>query len=141
MIRTVLATTASVVALALAAPAAAHPATAHEGHATGETEQLVQQGDDSQGATETPTMDFGEWGVGLDVLDPNVDPGDDFNAYTNGMWIAQNEIPADRQRFGAFDMLREKSVADVQALVRDLVASNPAPGTAERRIVLSLIHI
>ncbi|MBX7514232.1 M13 family metallopeptidase [Qipengyuania sp. GH38] len=83
----------------------------------------------------SPTMDFGTWGVGTDLIDESVDPGDDFNAYVNGKWIAENEIPADRQRFGAFDMLREGSIHDVQTLVNDLVASNPQPGTAARRIV------
>jgi putative endopeptidase len=88
-------------------------------------------------ATEStaPTMDFGDWGVGLDVIDQSIDPGDDFDAYVNGMWVASNEIPSDRQRYGAFDMLREKSVVDVEALIADLVASDPAPGTTARRIV------
>ncbi len=112
MIRTMLATTVSAIGLALAAPAMAQDE-----------------------ASTTPTMDFGEWGVGLDVIDQSVDPGDDFNAYTNGIWIATNEIPADRQRYGAFDMLREKSVVDVETLINDLVASEPAPGTTARRIV------
>lgn len=88
-----------------------------------------------QDAAETPTMDFGAWGVGLDQIDSTLDPGDDFNAYVNGKWIASNTIPADRSSFGAFAMLREKSTADVEALVAELVASDPAPGTTARRIV------
>ncbi len=81
-----------------------------------------------------PTMTFGEWGVNLDMIDAQVDPGADFNAYVNGRWIAANAIPADRTRFGAFDVLREKSVHDVEALVRDMVASEPEQGTPERRM-------
>ncbi len=113
MIRKLLVTSASVIGLAVAAPALAQDTTAGE----------------------TPTMDFGTWGVDLEQLDRSVDPGDDFNAYTNAKWVAANEIPADRQRYGAFDMLREESIHDVEVLVRDLVASNPAPGTTARRIV------
>lgn len=86
-------------------------------------------------APSAPTMDFGTWGVGLSTIDSSVDPGDDFNAYVNGLWIAANEIPADRQRYGAFDMLREGATRDVKALVDALVASNPEPGTQARRIV------
>ncbi len=112
MIRKILITSASVIGLAVASPAIAQDE-----------------------ASETPTMEFGEWGVGLDYVNTDLDPGDDFNAYANGLWIEQNEIPADRQRFGAFDMLREKSVVDVQGLIRELVASNPAEGTTARRIV------
>ena len=114
MIRNLFAAGVSAIALGLAAPAVANDDTAE---------------------TEIPTMDFGEWGVGLDLLDADVDPGDDFNAYANGKWIAQNEIPSDRSRFGAFDMLREGATRDVKALIDDLVASDPAPGTQARRIV------
>ena len=117
MIKKLLATGASALALTLASPALADH---HEGEAE---------------AKSAPTMDFGAWGVGLDVIDHNVDPGDDFDAYVNGMWVAQNEIPGDRQRYGAFDMLREKSTVDVETLIADLVASNPEPGTTARRIV------
>ncbi len=113
MIRKLLVTSASVIGLAVAAPAIAQ----------------------EDPAAEVPTMDFGTWGVDLTQLDSAIDPGDDFNAYTNAKWIAANEIPADRQRYGAFDMLREESIHDVEVLVNDLVASNPAPGTTARRIV------
>jgi len=113
MIRKLLVTSASVIGLAVAAPAIAQ----------------------EDPAAEVPTMDFGTWGVDLTQLDSAIDPGDDFNAYTNSRWIAANEIPADRQRYGAFDMLREESIHDVEVLVNDLVASNPAPGTTARRIV------
>jgi putative endopeptidase len=117
MIRKLLVTSASIIGLAVAAPALAQSETGNET------------------ASEVPTMDFGTWGVDLTQLDPAIDPGNDFNAYTNAKWVAANEIPADRQRYGAFDMLREESIHDVEVLVRDLVASNPAPGTTARRIV------
>ena len=113
MIRKLLVTSASVIGLAVATPALAQNDT----------------------AIDTPTMEFGTWGVDLTQLDQSVDPGDNFNAYTNGKWIAANAIPADRNRYGAFDMLREESIVEVEALVRDLVASDPAPGTTARRIV------
>jgi putative endopeptidase len=121
MIRTLLTAGASAMALAMATPALA------DGHGHGEEAAA----EDAQ----APTMDFGTWGVGLDYIDTTLEPGDDFDAYANGKWVAANEIPADRQRYGAFDMLREKSVVDVETLIRDLVASNPAPGTTARRIV------
>ena len=112
MIRTMLATTVSAIGLAFAAPAMAQDDTA-----------------------DTPTMSFGTWGVDVDMIDQNVDPGDNFDSYVNGKWVRENTIPADRQRFGAFDILGEKSRVDVRALINDLVASDPAPGTSARRIV------
>lgn len=114
MTRTLFAAGASALALMMAAPAVAEEAEAE---------------------STAPTMDFGTWGVGTSLIDQNVDPGDDFNAYVNGIWIASNEIPGDRQRYGAFDMLREEAIYDVRRLVNDLAASNPEPGTAARRIV------
>lgn len=113
-LRRILAVTASSITLALAVPALAQEAAPTPAY---------------------PEMDFGTWGVDTSQLDPAIDPGDDFNAYASGKWIAANEIPADRVRFGSFDLLREHSTENVQQLVNDLVAANPAPGTSERRIV------
>ena len=121
MIKTLLTAGASAMALALATPALAH--------GQGETAESASE------EAKTPQMDFGAWGVGLDYIDTSLEPGDDFDAYANGKWVAANEIPSDRQRYGAFDMLREKSVVDVETLIADLVASNPEPGTTARRIV------
>jgi len=112
MIRHLLAIGVSATALALSLPAAAQ--------------------DES---TAPPTMDFGTWGVAPGTIDPAVDPGDDFFAYVNGKWVRENPMPAEYSRFGAFDILGEKSTSDIKQLVDDLVAANPAPGTPERRIV------
>lgn len=83
----------------------------------------------------TPTINYGTWGVDPASIDPAVDPGSDFDAYVNGKWVRENPIPAEFTRFGAFNILGEKSTADVEVLVADLVKSNPAAGTPERRIV------
>ena len=50
--------------------------------------------------------------LGFDPAELNeaVHPGDDFFGYVNGKWVAENEIPADRSRYGAFDMLRDKAM-------------------------------
>ncbi|WP_299196135.1 M13 family metallopeptidase [uncultured Erythrobacter sp.] len=133
MIRITTALLAGTAALALTGAALAN-----ESHGIpGEPIELLEAHDDLEEELEntTPTMDFGTWGVGLDSINQDLDPGDDFNAYANGKWIAANEIPADRQRFGAFDMLREGATRDVRTLVETLVASNPAEGTQARRIV------
>lgn len=112
MIRQLLASGISAIALAAAIPAAAQDA-----------------------VPATPTMDFGTWGVDLSQIDPAIDPGADFNAYANSRWLAANPIPADRSRYGAFDMLAERSVADVEALMADMAAADPAPGTTARRLI------
>ncbi|MEP1421240.1 MAG: M13 family metallopeptidase [Erythrobacter sp.] len=135
MIRTTKLLLAGTAAFALCASASANDAHhEHSGEPHGVADHL--EADTETGSASTaPTMDFGVWGVGLQTIDPAIEPGDDFNAYVNGKWIAANEIPADRQRYGAFDMLREGATQDVKKLVDDLVASDPAPGTQARRIV------
>ena len=107
---------------------AAALATAHPALAQTDSQSTAQ-------ATAMPTVDYGTWGVNPASLDPAVDPGDDFFEYVNGKWVAENEIPADKSRYGSFDALNEKSREDVRTLINELVASNPAPGTQERRIV------
>jgi putative endopeptidase len=86
-------------------------------------------------STAPPAMDFGTWGIAPSTIDPAVDPGDDFFAYVNGKWVRENPMPAEYTRFGAFDILGEKSTSDVKQLIDDLVAANPTAGTPERRIV------
>ncbi len=114
MIRTLLAAGASALALTLATPA------------------LAQQADE----TDLPTMSFGTWGFDPDYLSKDVDPGDDFFAYANQKWLDANPLPAEFSRFGAFNLLREKSTSDVQTLVQELLAKDPAALTSdEKRIV------
>jgi putative endopeptidase len=84
---------------------------------------------------QAPQMSFGSWGVDMTQIDPVVRPGDDFFAMVNRKWIASTPIPAERSSYGAFAMLDENAQADVRNLVEELVKANPAPGTAERRIV------
>ncbi|MCT2557706.1 M13 family metallopeptidase [Tsuneonella sp. YG55] len=118
MIDRILAAGASALALAIAAPAAAQDASGPAAEAA------------------TPTMSFGEWGFDPAGLDASIDPGDDFFGYANRKWLEANPLPPEFSRFGAFNLLAEKSTRDVKALVDELVARDPATLTSdERRIV------
>ena len=111
---------ASALALAVAAPAVAEH---HE----------EAKADKAEPAT--PTMSFGTWGVDPSLLNDSIDPGDDFFAYVNQDWLDANPLPAEFSRFGAFNLLREKSTSDVKALVDELNAKDPAALNGnERRI-------
>ncbi|MGX7927408.1 M13 family metallopeptidase [Tsuneonella sp. HG094] len=124
MISKIFATGASALALAIAAPAFAQDAPATTSAAK-PTE-----------ATPLPTMSFGTWGFDPAALDKSIDPGDDFFAYANKRWLDANPLPAEFSRFGAFNLLREKSTSDVKTLVDELVAKDPAMLSAdEKRIV------
>ncbi len=119
------ATGASALALAFAAPALAQQAPATEAAAATEEPKIAM-----------PTMSFGTWGFDSASLSPAIDPGDDFFAYANQKWLDANPLPPEFARFGAFNLLREKSTADVKALVDELVAKDPASLSAdEKRIV------
>ena len=86
--------------------------------------------------TSTPTMDFGTWGVDICAGRPVRRSGRRFQRLRQQpSGLPRTRIPGDRTRFGAFDMLSEEVDRNVEGLVRDLVASNPAPGTPNGRIV------
>ncbi|MCH1580040.1 MAG: M13 family metallopeptidase, partial [Luminiphilus sp.] len=88
---------------------------------------------ESGGAPSAP--DVGQ-SLGFDPaeLDEALHPGDDFFAYVNGKWIAENEIPADRSRYGAFDILRDKSDEDVKAIIEAASATENEEGSDQQRV-------
>jgi putative endopeptidase len=59
-------------------------------------------------------------GIALDHFDPTISPKADFFRYVNGAWLKKFEIPADRSGYGTITMLREKSEAEVHAIIEDL---------------------
>ncbi len=78
--------------------------------------------------TVTPD-DWGAWGINLETIDAELKPGDDFFMYVNGSWYADFEMPADRTRYGSFDLLREKSEQRVLWIIEDLALEKPAVDT------------
>ncbi|HEX6917902.1 MAG TPA: peptidase M13, partial [Phycicoccus sp.] len=73
-------------------------------------------------------------GIDTAALDPAVRPQDDLFAHVNGRWLATTEIPPDRGRYGTFDVLREQAEADVRALVEEVAAGSPRPGTVAAKV-------
>ena len=84
--------------------------------------------------TEAPS--FGTWGFDMAGRDTSVSPGDDFNRFANGLFLDALEIPADRTRYGAFDMLAELSENRMRTLIADISAmQNLDPTTDEGRFL------
>ena len=52
-------------------------------------------------------------------MDRTVRPQDDLFRYVNGQWLETTQIPADRSRYGSFDVLREASEENVRAIIED----------------------
>lgn len=135
MIRNFLAVGTSALALAIAAPAIADEHDHDHGTIEFLAETAETEGGEEAAEVATPTMSFGEWGVDPDLIDNTIHPGDDFFAHVNSKWLKANPLPPQYSRFGAFNLLREKSTSDVKTLVDELVAAQPAAGSSERRIV------
>jgi putative endopeptidase len=73
-------------------------------------------------ATATAKPHLGAWGVDLTARDTSVKPGDDFQKYASGHWLATTEIDADKPEAGSFYELFDLS----QSQLKDLVTSAPA---------------
>ena len=87
--------------------------------------------------TEEIVAEMGEPGSGLsfDGFDTTGRVQDDLFDYVNGKWLAETELPADRARWGTFDMLRQQSEEDVRVLVEEVSAiENAGHGSAAQKI-------
>ena len=75
-------------------------------------------------------------GVRREFMNPDVRVQDDLFEHVNGGWLATTEIPADKGRYGAFDMLREGAEAHVHAIIEEsaAAATDAEPGSAERKV-------
>lgn len=78
---------------------------------------------------------IGAWGVDLAAMDRSIEPGDDFFRYTGGTWMKTTKIPADRVRWGSFEILDANSEEDVRAIIEAASNGPLAPGSAERKVV------
>ncbi len=77
----------------------------------------------------------GSWGYDDTAFDMSVDPGDDFFRYANGAWLDAYEIPADRDSYGIFTALRDRSDQQVRAIIEELSAADDAgPGSVEQQV-------
>lgn len=84
--------------------------------------------------TARPPAAIGAWGVDLAARDTSVKPGDDFFKYANGTWLANTQIPADRTRWGTFDILREKADNDARVIIEEVALAGGAPGSNQQKI-------
>ncbi len=72
-------------------------------------------------------------GIDLQYMDKTVRPQDDFYRYVSGKWLASTEIPADRARYGSFDLLRDRAEVHSRAIIEEAKADAPA-ASEERKI-------
>ena len=74
-------------------------------------------------------------GIELQNMDTKVRPQDDFYLYTNGAWLKNTTIPADKSRWGSFDELRETALANLRVIVDSIAAQkDKAEGSEAQKI-------
>lgn len=73
-------------------------------------------------------------GIFLENMDTSVKPGDDFYQYVNGRWLEENTIPADKTRWGAFDILRDKSEENVRSLIQAAAQGDFVKGSEQQQV-------
>ena len=72
-------------------------------------------------AADAPSRpELGTFVVDLGNRDLSTKPGDDFNRYVNGHWLDTYELKDYESSFGAFNSLRDRSEAQVKAIIDDL---------------------
>lgn len=93
---------------------------------------LVACGEQAPDAT-TTSKSLGS-GIALENMDTTVAPGEDFFSYVNGTWVAKTEIPADKGRYGTFDLLRDASQENVKVIIEESASGDFAKGTDEQKV-------
>ena len=73
-------------------------------------------------------------GIAVKNMDTLVKPGDNFDAYVNGMWIKNNQIPADKASYGSFDILQDKAEENVKTIIEESAKGDFADGSNEQKI-------
>ncbi len=77
---------------------------------------------------------FGRWGFDTSGIDPAVPPGNSFFDYANGAWVARTVMPADKSRFGMFDVLRDRTLDQLRVIVEEAARSGASPETDTGKI-------
>ena len=83
---------------------------------------------------EVKTAELGTFGIDIDSMNTTVKAGDNFFEYVNGTWLTETEIPADKSRFGSFDMLRDRSDEHVKKIIEAAAAKGAPAGSEEQKI-------
>jgi len=76
---------------------------------------------------------LGTYGIATDNINQLVKPGDNFFEYVNGTWLANIEIPADKSRYGSFNVLADEAEQRVRDII-EAAASKSDPSADEKRI-------
>jgi putative endopeptidase len=86
-------------------------------------------------AQESNKPQYGSWGIDLTAMDPNVKPGNDFNRYASGAWLARTQIPPDQPLASLRRLMSDITEARLHELLEKAAAAAPArPVTLEQKV-------
>ena len=86
-------------------------------------------------AQESNKPQYGSWGIDLSAMDPSVQPGDDFNRYASGAWLARVQIPSDKPMASLRYLMSDITEARLHELMEKAAAAAPAqPVTLEQKV-------
>ncbi|MBX3230602.1 MAG: M13 family metallopeptidase [Labilithrix sp.] len=77
---------------------------------------------------------LGKFGVDTAGMDTSVKPGADFYQYAGGTWMKENQIPADKSKWGMFDQLREESDGNVHKILEEIAKAKNEKGSNAQKI-------
>jgi predicted metalloendopeptidase len=80
------------------------------------------------------TPELGTFGIAMANIDASVKPGDNFFKYVNGTWLKNTEIPADKSNYGSFNILGDRSEAQVRAIIEEAARMDAEKGSVEQKI-------
>ena len=100
---------------------------------SGDTPPSAPAAQQQAAAEQAPRPQLGSFGFDADGMDRSIAAGDNFFDFANGTWVKNTEIPADRSRFGSFNVIAEKTQADTRAILEG--AANNAQASGEDKLI------
>lgn len=73
-------------------------------------------------------------GIDMSAVDKTVRPQDDFFHYVNGAWIKSTEIPADKSRYGMFNLLDDQTQEQLKAIIFEAAEKKAAQGSNPQKL-------
>jgi putative endopeptidase len=78
---------------------------------------------------------YGAWGLDLAAMDKGTLPGNDFNRFASGSWLARTQIPADKPMASLRYLMSDLTEARLHELMSQAAAAAPAqPTTLEGKV-------
>ena len=86
------------------------------------TEQITQEVKVEEQAKKQLTS-----GISLENMDTNAAPQEDFYVYTNGTWLKNQVIPADKSNYGSFTKLYDDAQKNLKLIIEQAHINNIVP--------------